>query len=123
MPNLQPDQLEQFAARLLSSGGCSEREAQRVAESLVGANLRGYDSHGVMRIPYYVQALAEGEMVSGAEFSVESESATRLVADANWGIGQVQAAKLLSELAAKAKTEGLAVGTMTHSGHIGRLGE
>jgi uncharacterized oxidoreductase len=107
----------------LASGGCTAEEAKRVAESLVGANLRGYESHGVMRIPYYVQALADGEMVSGASFTVESESATRLVADANWGIGQVQAMTLLDRLAAKAQAEGLAVGTMTHTGHIGRLGE
>lgn len=123
MPTLFPDRLQDFAAQLLSSGGCTAEEAQRVAESLVVANLRGYESHGVMRIPYYVQALAEGEMVSRAELKIESESPTRLVADANWGIGQVQAARLLARLADKARAEGLGIGTMTHSGHIGRLGE
>lgn len=123
MPTLSPARLELFATDLLAAGGCTKDEARLVAKSLVGANMRGYDSHGVMRIPYYVQALADGEMTSGAEFKVESESATRIVADANWGIGQVQANVLLDRLAAKAKTEGLAVGTMTHTGHIGRLGE
>ena len=36
------------------------REAEICACSLVGANLRGYDSHGVMRIPFYVAAIRDG---------------------------------------------------------------
>jgi uncharacterized oxidoreductase len=54
---------------------------------------------------------------------VLSEGPSRVVADANWGVGQVQAVRMLKLLAEKAHQSGQAIGTMTHCGHIGRLGE
>jgi uncharacterized oxidoreductase len=123
MPTISAPKLQQFATSLLQAGGASAEEAVIVGRSLVEANLRGYDSHGVMRIPYYVQAIQEGEVVPGAELTVLDEGPSRVVADANWGFGQVQAVRLLEMLAGKAHNSGQAIGTMTHSGHIGRLGE
>jgi uncharacterized oxidoreductase len=123
MPTLAPAALESFAAKLLAAGGASAEEAALVAASLVDANLKGYDSHGVMRIPYYVQAIKDGEVVPGQELTILDDGLSRVVADGNWGFGQVQAQRLIKLLAAKAHEVGLALGTMTHSGHIGRLGE
>jgi hydroxycarboxylate dehydrogenase B len=123
MPTIAPSQLELFARQLLEAGGASADEAQIVAASLVDANLKGYDSHGVMRIPYYVQAIKEGEVAPGEQLTVLDEGPSRVVADANWGFGQVQAVRLLKMLASRAHDAGLAIGTMTHCGHIGRLGE
>ena len=54
MPTFSADTLTEFAAQLLSAGGLSDEEAALVARSLVGANSLGYDSHGVMRIPFYL---------------------------------------------------------------------
>jgi LDH2 family malate/lactate/ureidoglycolate dehydrogenase len=123
MPTLRPSVLESFAAQLLQAGGTSQDEAKLVAASLVDANLKGYDSHGVMRVPYYVQAIKDGEVVPGAELAILDEGPSRLVADGNWGLGQVQAMRLIDQLITKARSGGLGLGTMMHSGHIGRLGE
>lgn len=123
MPTLKPHALKSFAAHLLEAGGASAEESQLVAASLVDANLKGYDSHGVMRIPYYVQAMKDGEFVAGTELTILDEGPSRIVADANWGLGQVQAMRLIDLLTAKVRQAGLALGTMMHSGHIGRLGE
>src|ERR1700741_747502 len=123
MPTLQPAQLESFAAQLLAAGGASPEEASLVASSLVDANLKGYDSHGVMRIPYYVQAIKEGEVAPGEPLAILDEGPSRIVADGHWGFGQVQAMRLIKLLTPKAHDAGLALGTMMHSGHIGRLGE
>lgn len=123
MPTIMAPALREIASNLLRAGGASPAEAIRVGASLVDANLRGYDSHGVMRIPYYVQAIKDGEVAPGAELTIIKESPTHLVADANWGFGQIQADRLLHRLVEKAKSGGVGVGTMIHSGHIGRLGE
>src|SRR5688572_16676258 len=123
MPTLKAPALESFAAQLLEAGGASSEEAGLVATSLVDANLKGYDSHGVMRVPYYVQAIKDGEVVPGEQLMILDEGPSRLVADGNWGFGQVQAWRIIKMLTAKAHDAGLALGTMTHSGHIGRLGE
>src|SRR5262245_14565086 len=123
MPTLASSVLQTFAAKLLQAGGMSSAESSLVAASLVDANLKGYDSHGVMRVPYYVQAIKDGEVVPGGELKILEEGPSRIVANANWGIGQVQAQRLIELLAAKARAGGLALGTMMHCGHIGRLGE
>jgi uncharacterized oxidoreductase len=123
MPTLRPAPLESYAAQLLQAGGCSAADAKLVAASLVDANLKGYDSHGVMRVPYYVQAIKDAEVVPGAELTILDDGPSRIVADANWGVGQVQAQALIHRLTEKAKSGGLGLGTMMHCGHIGRLGE
>src|SRR5262245_27711453 len=121
MPTIKPSVLESYAAQLLQAGGTSAEESQIVAASLVDANLKGYDSHGVMRVPYYVQAIKDGEVVPGAALTILEEGPSRVVADGNWGLGQVQAMRLIELLAKKAQAGGLGLGTMMHSGHIGRL--
>jgi hydroxycarboxylate dehydrogenase B len=123
MPTFKPTVLELYATQLLQAGGTSAEEAKIVAASLVDANLKGYDSHGVMRVPYYVQAIKDGEVVPGAELTILDEGPSKVVADGNWGLGQVQAMRLIELLSAKARATGLGLGTMMHSGHIGRLGE
>jgi uncharacterized oxidoreductase len=62
-------------------------------------------------------------VVSGAELAISVNSPTHVVAHANWGFGQVQADQLLKTLLPKAHDQAVAVGTLTHCGHIGRLGE
>lgn len=123
MPVIDAVQLEAFARALLSAGGASEEEAGRVAPSLVGANLRGYDSHGVMRIPFYIDMVAQGETVSGAALQVMNETDVILAADAQWGFGVVQASRLMERLLEKAGRNGVGIGTLIHASHVGRIGE
>jgi hydroxycarboxylate dehydrogenase B len=123
MPFISAEKLQSFAVSLLQAGGVSREEASLVGGSLVDSNLCGYDSHGVMRIPYYVQAVKDGVVVPGVDLKVLDEGESRVVADANWGLGQVQAQRMLQLLIPRARAAGLALGTMMQCGHIGRLGE
>lgn len=123
MPTFSAEKLTAFATEMLAAGGLSQDEAALVAGSLVAANLRGHDSHGVMRIPFYVDRAEKGEVVPGAEFEVLSDTASILTVDAHWGFGQTQARRLTERLIEKAQTSGVAVGTMRRCSHIGRLGE
>ncbi len=123
MPTFSAAELTEFAAALLARGGIDRQEAELVAQSLVGGNLRGYDSHGVMRIPQYMGLVSKGDIVAGAEFEVLNETPSLLTVDAHWGFGQRQARQFSERLIDKAKTSGVAVGTMIQSSHVGRLGE
>jgi len=115
--------LTQFADSIFQAAGVPKDEANRVARSLVDANLCGHDSHGVIRVPQYVDAIKDGRLKPGAPFKVVKETAAVLVADGGWGLGQVQAHRLLDRLVPRAQALGLAAGTLKHCGHIGRLGE
>lgn len=123
MPSIAAETLTDFATRLLAAGGLDASESRLVGASLVGANLRGHDSHGVMRIPYYLDDVAKKHVVPGAAFKVLRESPTVVVADGSWGFGQTQAGRLLARLIEKARATGTALGTLIQCGHVGRLGE
>jgi uncharacterized oxidoreductase len=123
MPIVPPDVLSEFVAEIFERAKVPADEARVVARSLVGSNLRGHDSHGVMRAPQYVGFLEKGEYRTGVELRVVHESPAVTVCDAQWGFGQVQAHRLLDRILPKAKALGLAAGTARDCGHIGRLGE
>ncbi len=123
MPTFAASDLLEFAANMLRAGGLDDAEARIVAGSLIDANLRGHDSHGVMRIPYYLDQVAKGELIPDATFTVLRETPALVVADGHWGFGRTQAGRLLERLVPKAKSAGLAAGTLVQCGHIGRLGE
>lgn len=115
--------LQGFARDLFVAAGINVADADVVASSLVGANLRGHDSHGVLRIPEYVAAVADGRLHPTAELVVLSETDAVLACDAGWGFGQIQARRLVERLAQKAQAQGVACGTLSRSGHVGRVGE
>jgi uncharacterized oxidoreductase len=123
VPTIFAKPLTQFADALFQAAGVPKDEAGRVARSLVDANLCGHDSHGVIRVVQYIDAIGDGRLKPGAPFQVIKETAGVLIVDGGWGLGQVQAHRLLERLVPRAQALGLAAGTLKHCGHIGRLGE
>ena len=88
---IESQALTRAIAAIVSAGGSSATEAQQVAESLVGANLTGHDSHGVLRVPWYLRAVREGQTNPHAQIRVERESATTAIVDCDDAFGQVAA--------------------------------
>jgi uncharacterized oxidoreductase len=123
MPTFTADVLAEFVSRLFSASGLPEADAALVATSLVGSNLRGHDSHGVMRVPQYIDFLEKGIYKPDVELKVEHETGAVVVADGQWGLGQIQAHRLLDRIIPKAQALGLSAGAARDCGHIGRLGE
>jgi uncharacterized oxidoreductase len=70
-----------------------------------------------------LQALARGTLKPGVDLRIVYETPAVVVADGQWGLGQVQAHRLLRHLTQMAGRIGLAAGTLRQCGHIGRLGE
>jgi len=119
LPTLSAGQLTDFASSLLRAAGVGEREAHQVAESLVETNLYGHDSHGVVRLPWYLRQLRDGELFADVPLVVERETPAAVACDAGLGFGQIQATEMAI---AKARTMGVACATARDCGHIGRLG-
>lgn len=123
MPTFSADTLARFSQSLFEAAGVPTADAEIVARSLVDANLCGHDSHGVMRVPQYLDFIRKGTYKTDVPLTILNETPAIVAADANWGLGQVQAHRLLATLLAKAKTLGVAAGTLRNCGHAGRLGE
>ncbi len=80
--------LRAFVADIFAKAGTSQEEGERIAHHLIGANLAGHDSHGVIRVPRYVLWLQNGSVVAGQTPEVVTESPAHAVLDGGFGFGQ-----------------------------------
>jgi LDH2 family malate/lactate/ureidoglycolate dehydrogenase len=118
-----PAALQEMAARIFVAAGTPDDLAAHVARHLVKANLSGHDSHGVIRIPRYVQSIEQGTLMAGARPEVVREWPSAAVVDAKRGFGQVAASFALDVAIQKAEKMGLGAASIQRCGHIGRLGD
>ncbi len=114
------DHLRHIARAALAAVGTAPDNAALVADSLVDANLAGHDSHGVIRLPQYIQAAQDGHVAAAASPLITRKEAATATIDAATGWGQPGmwlATETVTELAA---TFGVAVAVVHRSYHIGR---
>lgn len=123
MPVLDPDALQRYVEQVFQSAGAPPQGASIVARHLVSANLMGHDSHGVIRIPWYLNAIREGSLDPSAEPVIEQESPATAVMNGNWNFGQVVARRAMELAVAKAAVSNIACVTAYQSHHVGRLGD
>lgn len=115
--------LQNFVAKIFATAGTTAEEGQRIAHHLIGANLTGHDSHGVIRVPRYVQNLKDGDVRAGQTITVAVEGPTHAVIDGNMGFGQTVGPQAVDFGIAKAQGAGMAVVALRNAGHIGRIGD
>ena len=123
MPVFSPFQLEELATNIFAAVGAPPDIAAHVARSLVTSNLMGHDSHGVLRIPSYLEAVERGTCVPAARPTISKEGPTTANVDGNWAFGQVTAHFATRVAIEKARSAGVAAVSMVRCNHIGRLGE
>jgi uncharacterized oxidoreductase len=123
MIRIPAEDLRRVIAGIFSRAGSSEKEAGIVARRLVGANLVGHDSHGVVRIPTYMELVGNGGVTLNAHAEVTHETGSLAVVDGRVGLGQVIGEEAMAIGIAKARKTGLAMIALRHSGHLGRIGD
>jgi LDH2 family malate/lactate/ureidoglycolate dehydrogenase len=64
MPTIDAAKLDALCATILGAAGVSSATAHSVAAHLVENDLRGIESHGCSRIPYYLGLIAERSLKS-----------------------------------------------------------
>ena len=123
MPLCDASKLGDECARIFVQAGLSEDEADRVARSLVMANLMGHDSHGVIRVPQYLEAIRDGRVKAGQQIQVIREADASAVVDGCEGFGQTVCGQAMELALSKARQRSVAAVELYNSSHIGRLGE
>jgi uncharacterized oxidoreductase len=116
-------ELEGFVTRIFSATGCSAKEAARISNHLVGANLSGHDSHGVVRVPRYVEWQQAGYVVAGQKVEVVNDGGGFALLDGHFGFGQTVAQQACEFGIARAIEQGAAIIGLRNAGHIGRVGD
>jgi uncharacterized oxidoreductase len=104
------------------AGGSAAREADLVADNLIGANLTGHDSHGVGLLPAYVQCLHNRSLRSNRHVEVVRDSGPILVIEGGRGYGQVIGFETMVMGIERAAELGVALVAIRNSFHLGRIG-
>lgn len=111
--------LEEVAAELFTRAGVNRTHAQTVAQSLVHADLRGIESHGLSRLPIYLKRIEAGVIGLAQEPElVQQDGATALI-DGNNHLGAVVGGAALEKAVALARQAGVGLVGVRHSNHFG----
>ncbi len=118
---LTASRLRAVADSLLKAAGVPEADAKLVADSLVEANLRGVDSHGVQNLPIYVKRIRLGLVELHPTFPLLNESSGTALMDGQNSLGQVAAMRAMELAITKARGTGIGLVGVRNTNHCGML--
>lgn len=114
-------ELRRFVEQTLEAVGVESEHAQRIADGLVHADLRGVSSHGVARLEAYVQKFEEGGFARAPEITTRRVGDALLVVDADDGPGQSTATVAMDAAMELAEDSGIAAAFVKDSNHCGAI--
>ena len=111
--------LTAFAANILQRLDVPEDDALLLADSLVKAELWGHSSHGMLRLPWYVERLRSGAMTPVTTPDVVTDTGALMVLDGRDGIGQVLTDRAVTLGVERARAHGISGIAVRNSNHFG----
>ena len=114
--------LNRWLADIFTQAGCPADEAVMIAENLVDADASGHPSHGIVRVPRYIDYIRTGAVRPVCEMAVITETPAMVLLDGQFSFGQVLGHQLIARAEKMAAAEGLALIGLRHAGHLGRIG-
>jgi LDH2 family malate/lactate/ureidoglycolate dehydrogenase len=123
MPTKSAEQLSRLVEATFTKLGARPADAATVGRHMVGANLAGHDSHGVILLPTYVDRARKGDVVLDAPIDVLDETATTARVDGHWGLGQVVSERAMLLAIEKAQKSNVGAITVVRQSHVGRVGD
>lgn len=111
--------LRSFGERVYQHAGLTPEDARTVVDVQLEADLRGVDTHGFQRLPWYVERLLKGENNPRPKLRVLQESAASLAVDADNGLGQLVCVRAMELALGKARESGLALAAIRNSNDWG----
>ena len=123
LKRIKAKRLFEALSKLLFSYGLTKKKSNRVSSLLVNADLSGQGSHGVARIPIYLDKLEKGHLKVNVKTKIISQTATTASLDGNWGFGQLAADDAIKICIKKALKNNVSCITLKRANHIGRLAD
>src|SRR5712664_3014641 len=121
-PTAPAEGLKRFATDVFARVGLPKSDAAVVADVLVWANPRGVDTHGVMRIPRYVDLVETGDMNPRPEIAVRTETPASILIEADRAAGPVAMMRATAEALRKARDAGVGLALVRATTHTAALG-
>jgi LDH2 family malate/lactate/ureidoglycolate dehydrogenase len=116
---IKPQQLLDFATAVHERCGMPSTEARLAADTLVQADLWGHQSHGVMRLSWYVGRLKAGVCDPRAKPETIVDAGAIAVIDGKDGMGQVLTAHAMEEAIRRSRAHGIGAVALRNSNHFG----
>jgi LDH2 family malate/lactate/ureidoglycolate dehydrogenase len=117
--HVSAEEARRLVGSLLAAEGVPEADAGRIADCLVRADLRGVDTHGIVRLPGYVDRLRRGLINPRPRLEPERVTPVAARLDGGNGFGFVVATRAMAESIAMAGTCGLGLTSVRRSTHFG----
>src|ERR1700756_3299096 len=118
-PRIAAPQLAAFVSRAFAAAGVPEADAKILAELMVEADLRGSDTHGVIRLPLYVRRLRAGGINAKPNIRLISDRASVALIDGDNGMGHLVMRRAAALAIEKAKATGIGWVGARMSNHAG----
>ncbi len=116
------DHLRNFSYSVFISMGCSEEHANMASKTLVAADLRGVDSHGVARLSGYVRLWEANRINPTPDIKIVHETPSTAVVDGDAGLGLVVGPTAMKIAIDKAQSVGTGWVSVKNSNHFGIAG-
>ena len=113
----------ELITEIFQAKSCNHYEAKTIAERLCGSNLKGHDSHGIARVPRYVEWMERGWLYPNMKPELVVDAGAMACLDAKQGFGQIAGECAVDEGISRAKKHGCSVVGLRNSGHLGRIGD
>jgi LDH2 family malate/lactate/ureidoglycolate dehydrogenase len=113
------DTLFSFAKNVFEKIGCTEEHALTATRSLLSADLRGIDSHGIARLSGYIRLWEVKRVNAQPDIKVIHETPSTAVVDGDSGLGLVIAPFAMKTAIEKAKQVGTGWVSVQNSNHFG----
>ncbi len=119
---ISAERLERWVSAIFRAQGLSEEHAGTLAKALVFANLRGMDTHGVLRVPSYVRFIRAGDLNPRPAMKTRNETPACVLLEADRAAGPVAMQKAMELAIDKARQVGAGVCLVRATTHTGALG-
>jgi LDH2 family malate/lactate/ureidoglycolate dehydrogenase len=119
---ISPEAAVELGTRLLVAYGAPHAHASVVVTHLVESNLLGLHSHGVIRLPQYIEEVLNGEIDPKANPTIAESNGGRIKVNGNRSFGQVGGAFAVQVALEAAAAHGVSLVTVRDAGHAGRIG-
>ncbi len=116
------EQEKKVIVALLEKMNVPNEQARFTAEVLAEGDVRGFASHGLLRLPYILNALKRGTIVANAEVKIVKETPATALLDGGHGLGHYVAAKAMQTAIEKAKKVGVGAVGVNNTNHFGIAG-
>ncbi len=114
--------LHQFTKTIFRKAGCTVEQSEIAAQVLISADLRGIDSHGLMRLPGYISLWEANRINMRPSMEILHQTPSTAVIDGDSGLGLIVGSEAMQVAVEKAKDVGTGWVSVRNSNHFGIAG-